>query len=462
MLVQDQILGEIDALRKRMGLSLILISHDIGAGGDLLPLAVMYAGEIVELAPTETIFERACHPYTQALLAALPTVTGQRRLLQAIPGEAASDGGHCRLPFRATLSQGTGGLPYNPAATRRHVIRSRGAVSLSRSDYAVMSIPCSLSQTWPNTTRSEQAGSTPCAGGHRRRCGLSTPNLQIGAGEIVAAPRRVWLGQDDNRKAHHVAGAAEWRFRALKVPSIDLRGPAATAYRRRVQMIFQNPYEALDPRYTILEAVMEPLAIHGIGNARDRRLAAKQMLEKVDLRPTEHFANRYPLIGGQLQRVAIARALVLGPRLVVADEPVSMLDVSVRAGVMNLMLTLSRGLGLASLYITHDLAVARAMSSRIAVMYLGAIVEGYRNARRAICASLHGCSWLPFPSPARRGDVPHPPSRRSRLVDGGACRLSFPAPRCPRPAAVPHYAAAQGDVGGTHWSACHFAHEVAG
>ena len=96
----------------------------------------------------------------------------------------------------------------------------------------------------------------------------------------------VWLGQDDNRKAHHVAGAAEWRFRA-KVPRYRIcAARLPTAYRRRVQMIFQNPYEALDPRYTILEAVMEPLAIHGIGNARDRRLAAKQMLEKVDLRPT--------------------------------------------------------------------------------------------------------------------------------------------------------------------------------
>ena len=103
---------------------------------------------------------------------------------------------------------------------------------------------------------------------------------------------------------------------ASKVPRYRIcAARLPTAYRRRVQMIFQNPYEALDPRYTILEAVMEPLAIHGIGNARDRRLAAKQMLEKVDLRPTEHFANRYPadLSGGQLQRVAIARALVLGP-----------------------------------------------------------------------------------------------------------------------------------------------------
>ena len=142
-----------------------------------------------------------------------------------------------------------------------------------------------------------------------------------------------------------------------------------------------------------------------------------------------------------------------------------MLDVSVRAGVMNLMLTLSRGLGLASLYITHDLAVARAMSSRIAVMYLGAIVEEGPT-ETLVARSAHPYTRLLVAARSRapRGAAtrPHPPSRRSRLVDGGARRLSFCAALPARPAAVPHYAAPKVMLEAHHWSACHFAHEVAG
>ena len=231
-------------------------------------------------------------------------------------------------------------------------------------------------------------------------------------------------------------------------------------------MIFQNPYEALDPRYTIERAVMEPLAIHGIGNDRDRRASARQMLDKVDLRPTERFANRYPadLSGGQLQRVAIARALVLGPSLVVADEPVSMLDVSVRAGVMNLMLALSRELGLASLYITHDLAVARAMSSRIAVMYLGAIVEEGPT-ETLIARSAHPYTRLLVAAvPEHRAG-----RRRNRIrLQGEAASLTAPpvgcrfAPRCPRARPLCHETPPpKVALAADHWSACHFAHEVA-
>ena len=153
-------------------------------------------------------------------------------------------------------------------------------------------------------------------------------------------------------------------------------GAALRAHRRAVQMIFQNPYDALDPRLTVGASVAEPLALHRIGSRRERNAAADRMLEAVDLHPAT-FRDRHPadLSGGQLQRVAIARALVLSPRVVVADEPVSMLDVSVRAGVMNLMLDLQQSLGLSCLFITHDLAVARAMANRVAVMYLGRIVE---------------------------------------------------------------------------------------
>ena len=219
VLVQDQILGEIDALRERMGLSLILISHDMGAVAETCSrVAVMYAGEIVELAPTETIFESACHPYTQALLAALPTVTGPRRPLRSIPGRGGfADAGRCRLPFRTTLPQGPGGLPHDPAAPNRPVARARGAVPLPRTGCAIMSAPLlalaglakhyPIRAGWLDTLR----GKAPAA-----LRAVDSIDLRIEAGEIVALGRRVRVGQDDDREAHHPAGTADRRFPALR------------------------------------------------------------------------------------------------------------------------------------------------------------------------------------------------------------------------------------------------------
>lgn len=156
-----------------------------------------------------------------------------------------------------------------------------------------------------------------------------------------------------------------------------LRGRELLNFRRRVQMIFQNPYESLNPRFTVYDSVAEPLIIQGIADGEDRRMRVLNALERVRLTPAEGFLKRYPheLSGGQRQRVAIARALVTGPEFVVADEPVSMLDVSIRAGILNLMLDLRDDLNLTMLFITHDLAVARYICDRIAVMQRGRIVE---------------------------------------------------------------------------------------
>ncbi len=148
--------------------------------------------------------------------------------------------------------------------------------------------------------------------------------------------------------------------------------------RREMQLIFQDPFESLNPRMTIYEAVVEPLEIHGIGSSEEeRRNLVAEALEEVQLIPPEDFLFRFPheLSGGQRQRVAIARALILRPKFIVADEPVSMLDVSIRTEVLNLMLDLQERFGLTYLFITHDLAIARYMSSRVGVMYLGRIIE---------------------------------------------------------------------------------------
>ena len=148
-------------------------------------------------------------------------------------------------------------------------------------------------------------------------------------------------------------------------------------FRRRVQMIFQDPYESMNPRRTVFETVSEPLTVQNIGSLKEREERVSEMLRLVGLSPPDAFLFRYPheLSGGQRQRVAIARALVLDPSFVVADEPTSMLDVSIRISIMDLMLKLADEFDVSYLYITHDLAVARYMCDRIAVMYLGKIVE---------------------------------------------------------------------------------------
>jgi len=148
-------------------------------------------------------------------------------------------------------------------------------------------------------------------------------------------------------------------------------------FRRNIQMIFQDPYESLNPRWTIKDIILEPLNIHNIGSLGDREEAVREILSTVGLTPPENYMPRYPheLSGGQRQRVSIARTLIMKPKFVVCDEPTSMLDVSIRISIMDLMLNLAKDLEVSYLYITHDLAVARYMCNRIAVMFNGKIVE---------------------------------------------------------------------------------------
>lgn len=158
----------------------------------------------------------------------------------------------------------------------------------------------------------------------------------------------------------------------------DLKRREQSEFRKIVQMIFQDPYESLDPRLKVFDAIIEPLVINRIGNSRnERKSMVHEMLEEVELKPVEMFIDKYPheLSGGQRQRVAIARAMILKPKLIIADEPVSMLDASVKVGIMNLMFRLKNEFGATYLLITHDLSVSRYMCDRIAIMYLGVIVE---------------------------------------------------------------------------------------
>ena len=163
-----------------------------------------------------------------------------------------------------------------------------------------------------------------------------------------------------------------------KMQSIDeLEGEELKKFRRNIQMIFQDPYESLNPRWNIKDIILEPLNIHNIGDLKEREEAVYEILKTVGLTPPENYMPRYPheLSGGQRQRVSIARTLIMKPKFVVCDEPTSMFDVSIRISIMDLMLNLAKDLEVSYLYITHDLAVARYMCDRIAVMFNGKIVE---------------------------------------------------------------------------------------
>jgi oligopeptide/dipeptide ABC transporter ATP-binding protein len=232
-----------------------------------------------------------------------------------------------------------------------------------------------------------------------------------------------------------------------------LRGAELKAFRRRAQLMFQNPYEAFSPRFTILRAVSEPLIIHGVSDPEERVRRVRRALEDVHLRPADTFFGKYPhqLSGGQLQRVALARALVLEPDILVADEPVSMLDVSVRAGILNTMKELSRQRNLTTIYISHDLSLIQYLCDTTAIMYLGHIVEMGPTAR-VIGEPQHPytqalVSAIPIPEPGRapasipiRGGIP------SALTLPSGCPFH---PRCPYvmeicPTAMPPQVSAAG------------------
>jgi len=253
-------------------------------------------------------------------------------------------------------------------------------------------------------------------------------------------------------------------FRGVDVST--MRGDALQEFRRRVQMIFQDPYESLNPRFTVFQTAAEPLVVHNVGETfAEREEMVAKALESAELRPAEEFMSRYPheLSGGQRQRVSIARALVLRPEFVVADEPVSMLDVSIRAGIMNLMIRLRDEYDIPFMFISHDVSVTRYMSHRIAVMYLGQIVE-LAPSEELIKNPMHPytealLSAVPVPDPAAKhgrveikGDLPSP----INLPSG----CSF-HPRCPyRRDVCKEVRPALREITPGHYVQCHFAGEI--
>jgi oligopeptide/dipeptide ABC transporter ATP-binding protein len=262
---------------------------------------------------------------------------------------------------------------------------------------------------------------------------VSELNLQIAYGESVGLVGESGCGKTTTGKlltrlVDPTQGAIMLDTPEGAVDIAALKGRELKKFRQTVQMIFQDPYESMNPRLTIYDTVAEPLDVQGIGTIAEREEMVAYFLDTVGLSPPASFLFRYPheLSGGQRQRVAIARALVVNPQFVVADEPTSMLDVSVRTGVMQLMQDLARRLEVTYLYITHDLAVARYMCNRIAVMYLGKIVELaeteelLQHARHPYTRAL--LSAVPVPDPTI--------TREPVEIKGGVSKPINPPPQC--------------------------------
>jgi peptide/nickel transport system ATP-binding protein len=322
--VQAQILALLRRLQGEMGMALVLVSHDLGVVAEMAQdVVVMHAGRIVERGTAGQILRAPQHPYTEALVRATPTLDGP---YEPRPGAGK---GEPLLEVRDLVKR----FPL----TRGVLFQRRvGAVEA----VAGVSFELAAGETLG------LVGESGC--GKSTTARLLTRLLEPTAGEIR------FQGQD----------------------LATLRGAGLKAARRQLQIVFQDPHSSLNPRRTIGAIVAEPFAIHGLHRDRAaRRRAVEELLERVELSP--RHAARYPheLSGGQRQRVGVARALALEPRVLIADEPVSALDVSVQAQILALLRRLQRELGLALLLISHDLAVVRQMADRVAVMRAGRIVE---------------------------------------------------------------------------------------
>ncbi|HEX6792339.1 MAG TPA: dipeptide ABC transporter ATP-binding protein [Casimicrobiaceae bacterium] len=352
--IQAQILTLIRLLQDEMQMAVMFITHDMGVVAEVADrVVVMHGGVKVEEGAAETIFTSPSQPYTRALLAAVPKLGALRE----------SD-----VPRKFPVADGTPhASPLPSGKTERDAQRQVGE-GKSNSSTPLLSVR-------KLTTRFDVKGGF--LGRVRRRVhAVEQVSFDLAAGETLALVGESGCGKSTTgrsllRLVDIESGSVE--FEGLDIAR--LQDDALRPVRRDIQMIFQDPFASLDPRLTVGFSVAEPLYIHGVAKGREAEDRVAWLLEHVGLAP-EH-ARRYPheFSGGQRQRIAIARALALNPRIIVADEAVSALDVSIQAQIVNLLLDLQAEFGVSYLFISHDMAIVERVSHRVAVMYLGQIVE---------------------------------------------------------------------------------------
>jgi peptide/nickel transport system ATP-binding protein len=372
--IQAQILDLIRHLQTEIGMSVLFITHDMGVVAEIADrVAVMYGGEKVEENRCERIFSQPEHPYTRMLLDAVPqlgTAGNMRTAPDAPPHDAA------------IIAAETIAAPADPALPP-HLLQVSGLTVRFPKRGGLLNWLQGRIHAVENVSFAIDAGETLAFVGESG-CGKSTiGRTMLGLTDPVSG--RIIFDGDD---------------------IAQLSGAALRAKRRHMQVIFQDPFASLNPRQPIGSAIAEPIRVHGLGDRSEAAERTSELLRKVGLDPASASRLPHEFSGGQRQRICIARALALEPRLIVADESVSALDVSIRQRILDLMIGLQEELGLAFLFISHDIAVVERIAHRIAVLYLGEIVEigpcqsVLRNPQHSYTRRL--LDAVPRPNPARR------------------------------------------------------------
>jgi peptide/nickel transport system ATP-binding protein len=407
---QAQILELIRRLKRETNMAVMLITHDLGVIAEMADeVLVVYLGRVVERGPVEEIFTAPRHPYTRALLDSIPSMQAvARKKLPSISGSVPHPFNRpSGCAFHPRCRQAVAQLcektePETRLLSPEHGVTCHlygdGIDQRSRIDLPLLNPRLvHLSETTSSQAESREDNSTllevrkltkffPIRSGLLGRVrakvrAVDEVTFDLRQGETLALVGESGSGKTTTAQSILRAtdpDSGEILFRRSDGGLVDL----ATLSRRQMrplrselQMIFQDPHSSLNPRMTVLDIIAEPLKVNGIGTREERVDRVAELLKLVGLRP--EYLRRFPhaFSGGQRQRIGIARALALNPRLVVADEPVSALDVSVQAQILNLLLELQDELGLTYLFVSHDLSVVKHISDRIAVMYVGQVVE---------------------------------------------------------------------------------------